>query len=238
MRTKLVKALLPKSGSKNFFKILDLYSKIDIWNYLGGYENANELVRFAKNGYDDLLVKDHDLSAGDSILVIGAYHGSSIVRWLENYDVEVLAIEPVDTFVEVLMNKFKDNKLVQIFPIALGNKSGLIDLSVDEYSTSSYGIHGITQRFLVEDIGQFLKNLKKLPKVMEINIEGGEYDVLQRLIDLDLLRSIDSFVIQFHNFNIKCEVARAQIRMELSQTHRCVFNYEWVWERWEKSDFL
>lgn len=140
-RTKLLRALLPKPESTNFSKLLDLYSKEAIWAYLGGYENASELVRFAKHGYDDLLVRNHNLLPGDSVLVIGAYKGSSIDRWLQSYNVKVLAVEPVDTYVKFLKEKFKGNAAVEIYPLALGKKSGLIDLSVDEYSTSAFRVH-------------------------------------------------------------------------------------------------
>jgi FkbM family methyltransferase len=233
-RTKLLKALLPKSGSTNFSKLLDLYSKEDIWAYLGGYENASELVRFAKHGYDDLLVQNHDLFPGDSVLVMGAYKGSSIERWLQNYKVKVLAVEPVNAFVEVLRKKFIGNLDVEIHPHALGESNGLVDLFIDEYSTGSFTNAGVPQKFEIVDVGEFLLSLDSLPKVVEINIEGGEYDVLQRMIELDLVKNINCFLIQFHNYGVKCEVARAQIRMTLWQTHRCTFNYDWVWERWDK----
>ena len=56
----------------------------------------------------------------------------------------------------------------------------------------------------------------------------------QRMIELDLLKEVGSFVIQFHNYNLNCQLARAQIRIALSKTHECVFNYDWVWERWDR----
>ena len=234
LRTRLLKALLPKHSSTNFQKLLNLYSKEDIWNYLGGYENASELVRFAKHGYDDFLVQNHNLFPGDSVLVMGAYKGSSIERWLQSYKVKVLAVEPVDTYVKFLKEKFKGNVAVEIYPLALGKSNGLVNLSVDEYSTSSFKGYRNLQECNLEDVGLFLSKLEVFPNVVEMNIEGGEYDVLQLMIELNLLKEIDSFVIQFHNYNLNCELARAQIRIALSQTHQCVFNYDWVWERWDR----
>ena len=44
---------------------------------------------------------------------------------------------------------------------------------------------------------------------MKINIEGGEYELLERLIAADLIRKIDDIQVQFHNF-----VPDAAARME------------------------
>ena len=234
LQTKLLKALLPKGGSPNFSKLLDLFSREDIWDYLGGYENGSELVRFAKHGYDDLLVQNHNLFPGDRVLVLGAYKGSSIERWLQIYEVEVLAIEPISEFVDFLNCKFAENKSVTIFPFAVGSVNGDVSLSVDEYSTSSFMRHGISRVVELVDVGQFLASLEKLPRIIELNIEGGEYDVLERIIELGFLKSIDCLIIQFHKYDLRCELRRAQIRLVLAETHNCVFSYEWIWERWQR----
>lgn len=234
LRTRLIKALLPKSGSVNFSKLLDLFSKDDIWDYLGGYENASELVKFAKSGYDDLLVRQHDLQRGDSVLVIGAYKGSSIENWLQTYEVDILAIEPIQAFVEVLNCKFAENRSVNIFPFAVGCMNGQVNLSVSEYSTSTFIKNGSTQVVELVDIGQFLESLETFPQVIEMNIEGGEFDVMERIIELDLLKKIGCLIIQFHKYDMSCELRRAQIRLALAETHTCVFSYEWIWERWQR----
>ena len=105
---------------------------------------------------------------------------------------------------------------------------------MNEYSTSTFIETKNKRRIQKYDIVDFLESLEILPTVLEINIEGGEYDVLERLITSGILSKIEKYVVQFHNYNIECEINRARIRLELSKTHQCVFNYEWIWERWEK----
>ena len=36
--------------------------------------------------------------------------------------------------------------------------------------------------------------------LLKINIEGGEYEVLENLIENDLIKNIDNIQIQFHDF--------------------------------------
>jgi FkbM family methyltransferase len=221
-------------NSRNHTKLLDLIPRDKIWKYLGGYEIGNALIRFAKDGYDDLLYREHNLVAGQSVLVLGAYKGSSIQEWIDRYPVKVYAVEPVKEYIDVLLRKYAKNKSLEIFPFAVGNKSEEIEINLDEYSTSTFIDSKNKRRIQKYDIVGYLKSLEIFPTVLEINIEGGEYEVMERLITSGTLSKIETLVIQFHNYNIECEFNRARIRLELSKTHQCVFNYEWIWERWEK----
>ena len=223
------------SKSKKYTKLLDLIPRENIWKYLGGYEIGNALVRFAKDGYDDLLYRDHDLVKGQSVLVLGAYKGGSIQEWMNRYTVKVYAVEPVKEYVEILLQKRAENESLEIFPFAVGSKSKEIEINLDEYSTSTFIETKNKRKIQQHDIVEYLESLEIFPTVVEINIEGGEYEVMERLITSEVVNKIETFVIQFHNYNLECEFKRARIRLDLLKTHRCVFNYEWIWERWEKS---
>jgi hypothetical protein len=70
--------------------------------------------------------------------------------------------------------------------------------------------------------------------LLEMNIEGAEFDVLPGLIETGAVAFVNNLLIQFHNNDNLHEIQRAQIRLALSETHREVFCYEWVWELWKK----
>lgn len=232
--SRLVKSLV--SNKKYSRKFLDLLTKKQIWDYLGGYRYASEFVKFAKDGYDDQLIRNHALGPKDSILVLGACKGRTTQEWLSRYEAKVFAVEPIPEFVDILRSRFGNNSKVEIFPFAVGGNSGEIEFSFDEWSTSSY-IHS-DKRVLCEqrDVETFIRTLNPFPKVIELNIEGGEYEVIYKLIETGQIRDISTLLIQFHNYDLKCEYDRAKIRLLLATTHDCVFNYDWVWERWEKTD--
>lgn len=67
---------------------------------------------------------------------------------------------------------------------------------------------------------------------MKINIEGGEYNLVKKLIDSDLIEKIKYLQIQFHNFVENSEQKRQNLRFKLTRTHIEMWNYEFVWESW------
>lgn len=71
---------------------------------------------------------------------------------------------------------------------------------------------------------------------MKINIEGGEYDLLEHLIVSGFVRNIDNIQVQFHDFVDDAEHRMAVIHKNLAKTHRLSYQYPLVWENWEIID--
>ena len=71
--------------------------------------------------------------------------------------------------------------------------------------------------------------------MLKLNVEGAEYDILNRIIKTNNLNNIKSFLIQYHK-SIKNSVElRTEIRSEFKKNNFIeVFNYEFVWEYWRK----
>jgi hypothetical protein len=68
--------------------------------------------------------------------------------------------------------------------------------------------------------------------LMKINIEGAEFPLLERMIEMDLLQNVGCFLIQFHEWHPGAYHRRKNIRKALSKTHRLVWDYHFVWEKW------
>ena len=66
--------------------------------------------------------------------------------------------------------------------------------------------------------------------LMKINIEGGEYDLLERMAEADLIRRVRYFLIQFHEWYGNANVRRWRIRRQLRASHTEVWNYPWMFE--------
>jgi FkbM family methyltransferase len=143
-------------------------------------------------------------------------------------------VEPVPEFVQELKKIFDKVTSVKIIPFAFSDRNEILRLNVLDAYTSQFIKTGSIVEVQSLDIISELNKLPKFPKVIECNIEGGEYKVLYRLIESQVIEQIDHFLIQFHNYNLISEVDRATIRLELSKTHTLVYNYEWIWERWDK----
>ncbi len=78
------------------------------------------------------------------------------------------------------------------------------------------------------------KNIEaKHVDLMKLNIEGAEFDLLDRLIAKKLHKKVTDIQIQFHKIDDKSEERRNKIREKLSKTHDCTWNYPFVWENWK-----
>ncbi|MGH8977302.1 MAG: FkbM family methyltransferase, partial [Acidimicrobiia bacterium] len=68
----------------------------------------------------------------------------------------------------------------------------------------------------------------------KVNIEGGEYDLFDRLIETVWLARIRILLIQFHEWHPNAYARRRAIRRAFSRTHDEVWDYPFVWEMWRR----
>lgn len=66
----------------------------------------------------------------------------------------------------------------------------------------------------------------------ELNIEGGEYEVLESLIESSAVSQFRSILIQFHPQPTGWEARREKIVEQLRSTHDRIWCYPMVWEKW------
>ena len=86
-----------------------------------------------------------------------------------------------------------------------------------------------------KDITEVIKDLD-IEKIdlLKLNIEGSEYDLLEKLIKSGLISTIDKLQIQFHENINDADLRRDRIRSDLNTTHKEIWSYYMVWERWDK----
>ena len=65
-----------------------------------------------------------------------------------------------------------------------------------------------------------------------MNNEGSEYPLLEHIISEGIINNIQHLQIQFHNFVPNSKQLRKNIRDQLSKTHKCKFNFPFIWESW------
>ena len=70
--------------------------------------------------------------------------------------------------------------------------------------------------------------------LVKINIEGGEFELLDRLHATGWLARTETLIVQFHEFAPDAYRARRRNRRQLAETHGCTWSYPWVYERWDR----
>ena len=77
-------------------------------------------------------------------------------------------------------------------------------------------------------------NLEKID-LLQVNIEGDEYELLQHMIDTGLINKFKNLQVQFH-LGIKDAVAKHESICEglIEKGFKIKYSYPYVWEAWTK----
>lgn len=190
---------------------------------------------FAVNG-DHTLRLNYDLNSDSVVFDVGGYKGEFATDILCKYDANIYVFEPIKDFFEIIKNKFIQNKKVNVFNFGLAGKNADLQISLSDNSSSVYLKGEKTETIKLKSIVEFLNthNIKKVD-LIKINIEGGEYELLESLISNNLINVFKNIQVQFHDFLIQNAKERMnEIQKNLSKTHKLTYQYEFVWENWER----
>ena len=186
-------------------------------------DNGDETHRL---NYDELT---HDSTVVD----VGGYLGEWSQKIRDKYNPNIYVLEPIPSYYEGLVDKFKSEEKIKIFNFGLSSSSGTVNINLDNASSSLYKPGVGNQQVEISTLDSFMESngIDEID-LIKINIEGSEFDLLEDIIKKGLQTKIKNFQIQFHVFIENCEARRNFIRKELSKTHDCTYNYDYIWEGW------
>lgn len=177
------------------------------------------------------------------VIDVGGETGVWSMQIYEKYAPQLKIYEPNPHSVKVLQERFKD-KHAEIFPFGLGASDHTCLLSNDGMGSSVFKTSRNYQEsekieVRIRDVRDVFDELD-LPEVdlMKINIEGGEYELLPRMIETDLIRRIKVIRIQFHDWIPNAFAMRRKIVKQLKKTHDVEWSYPMVWESWVRRDVM
>jgi FkbM family methyltransferase len=201
---------------------------------------VNKAKWYAVDGDHNLRV-EYDLGPDSVVYDIGGYEGDWAAEISSRYSSKVFVFEPVSKFVELLQKRLGKNPGIKILPVGLGGRNEEMSIAVIEESSSVFRDQGNFQNKASEKevirlraINEMMQELNT-PEIdlMKINIEGGEYDLLECLIEKGLVKNIKNLQIQFHDFVPDAEARMKRIKSLLALTHKLTYEYVFVWENWE-----
>jgi FkbM family methyltransferase len=170
----------------------------------------------------------------DIILDIGGYEGEWTEKMVIKYGCKSIIYEPVPEFAKICIDKFKFNSNIKVIKSAVGGSNRKILLSLADNGTSEFIASQIDQiEADVIDIVDILKIKDDKIGCIKINIEGGEYEVLERLISTGKIKNIKCILVQFHRQPENYENRYVNIINELEITHEVVWSHYMVWECWK-----
>jgi FkbM family methyltransferase len=196
--------------------------------------NNNEIGRWFNDRGDYTHNITYDLNENSTIMDLGGYTGVWAQQMIEKYNPNVYILEPVPSFYEGMASKFKNNSKVRLLNVGVGieDRDGIIYMGGDGSSSNSINGNGINVKF--NTIDTILNNFGlEYVDLIQINIEGDEYPLLENMIETGSINKFENIQIQFH-LGIENDVERREkIRNNLLDNgFKINFDYPFVWESW------
>lgn len=183
----------------------------------------------------------YPLTEGSLVLDAGVFRGDFIDWCRKRWGCTVIGFEPARAFHEQSARRFAGDDRVTVHPYGLGARTERRTLAIQGDATSVYFDPRApdTEDVSLRDVAEVFKELGPSEvHLFKINIEGGEYELLPRLLDSDLATRVRFFQVQYHDLGAGPDgsaAARDRIRARLSATHReewCVNGGQW--ESWAR----
>ena len=193
------------------------------------------LKQWEDDGGDARFRYDYPLTHNSFVMDLGGYEGQWTSEIYSRYGCKIAVFEPVRQFSQALSERFEANEDVEVLQLGLGAVSESQTIYVRGAGSSTYRKRADAEEIRIVDVKQwFDDNRITSVALMKINIEGGEYDLLDRMIETGLIESIENIQVQFHNFTVDAKRRMERIQEALQCTHRLNYQYRFVWENWAR----
>jgi len=189
--------------------------------------------QWCKDGGDDKYRFDYNLTSQSLILDLGGYDGQWASDIFGRFACQIYVFEPVSEYAQDISNRFANNASITIESFALGRNSRQDSISIDSTGSSMYRSSENREIINIVDVGEwFAREAINRVDLMKVNIEGGEYELLSRMLECDLMTRVDNLQIQFHEINKNSKQEMIALQNQLKKTHRLTFQYPFIWENW------
>jgi FkbM family methyltransferase len=199
--------------------------------------NTKEIVKWFSDRGDYTHNITYDLNENSIIMDLGGYTGVWAQQMIEKYNPYVYILEPVPNFYNGMLSKFSNNNKVSLLNVGVGieNKNGIILMGGDGTSSNLTTGEPINVQFnTIETILEKFK-LEEVD-LIQINIEGDEYPLLEYMLKNGSINKFKNIQIQFH-LGVDNDIKRRNdIRDGLTKNNfKIKFDYPFVWESWSKN---
>ena len=187
---------------------------------------------FKVNG-DKTLRLNYDLNEKSIVFDLGGYEGQWASDIFSKYLPTIYVFEPFIPYANEIVKRFQKNTKVKVFSFGLGDDNKDLTIYEDADGTSTFRGSGPSHTMAIKKASAFLiENGIQRIDLMKINIEGGEYELLEELINSGFVKNIHNIQIQFHDFVPQAKDRMNAIQKKLAQTHHTTYQFEFVWENW------
>ena len=213
--------------NKKFAKLIQMLTPLLLSKY------DQQILHWKQTEKEHLRI-DYDLNSHSLVFDLGGYRGQWASDIFSKYQCSVYIFEPVTLYAKKIKERFKLNGKILVYYFGLSNANRFINLHLSEDGTSEFRNSGKVIKGKLIDYVEFIKKERiKQIDLMKLNIEGGEYDLLDYMINSGCIPNVKNLQIQFHRFVPNAINRMQNIQSQLKKTHELTYQYEFIWENWK-----
>jgi FkbM family methyltransferase len=174
-------------------------------------------------------------AVGGVVLDFGGYSGGFALRCERELSAKVYCYEPVPQFQTEISKSLPENSRIELrrHGVAAETRQAAFHLrgeATGECTQAEDAV--IVELQSIDDI--LSRDAPSGVSLMAMNIEGSEYEVLEKLIDTGSIAGIAHLRVQFHLSVPQARERYASIAQGLFKTHKLVWRYPFIWESWSR----
>ena len=198
---------------------------------------GQEINQWRRDSGDINLRYDYNLNENSIVFDLGGFRGEFANKIYEKFSCKVYVFEPVKLLYNEIVSKFRGNPNIKIFNFGLYNKTCEADIYLNGSSSSHItNSSSVKETIKLVNISEFMIEENCNIDLMKINIEGAEYEIIDKLYEENLLNKIKEMQVQFHWVDIPdCEEKLISAQQKLAKTHKPTWSYKFVWENWKRN---
>jgi FkbM family methyltransferase len=182
----------------------------------------------------EALRYNFELGPRGLVMDLGGYRGHFALEILKMHECRIWVFEAIPEFAARLSRRLGRIPGVKIFAYGLAGIEQKVTLAMAEDATGIYE-QGAQRhvRVRLRAAAEFLAKARpKSVDLMKINVEGAEYELLERLVETPWIGRIQRLQVQFHPFVPGALGRMKALHARLGRTHRLEWCFPMVWESW------
>jgi FkbM family methyltransferase len=203
-------------------------------------ERERRVAAWIGAGHDRTLRLDYDLQPTSLVLDVGGFAGQWASDVYARYCCRIHVFEPVREYAAAIERRFARNPDIRVHAFGLAGTTRDETIDVQGVGSSLFARSGrdAERRETVRLVAaaEFLRDTgMEEVHLAKINIEGGEYELLEHLLDEGLAARFRDLQVQFHDFVPRAAERMRGIQERLASTHHLTYQAEFVWENWRRT---
>ena len=197
---------------------------------------------FADNG-DYTHNINYELNNDSVVIDLGGYYGLWVDEILKKNNPNIpniILVEPVPEFYNHLVTKYENYEKIKVMNVGVSTDKNEATKTLYVSSDGSSTNFNINVKSVIQiktmPIDKILSdnNINQVD-LLQINIEGDEYGLMEYMIESNTIDKFKNIQIQFH-LGIDNDIERRNIIQKnlVSKGFKNKFDYPFVWESWEK----